>query len=99
MSLRFRLSLAIFRIHVMRSACAFSRWRACVRKYKPMGQKVYACARVYYSTVFSQIHMLCDEFFSKTIEVHCACIHYHSHTYIRHRDIASLLPRHTSVNA
>ena len=35
--------------------------------------------------------MLCDE----TIEVHCACIHYHSHTYIRHRDIASLLLRHT----
>ena len=31
-------------------------------------------------------------FFLKTIEVHCACIHYHSHTYIRHRDIASLLP-------
>ena len=39
--------------------------------------------------------MLCDEFFSKN---YCACIHYHSHTYIRHRDIASLLPRHTSVN-
>ena len=38
--------------------------------------------------------MLCDE----TIEVHCAGIYYHSHTYIRHRDIASLLPRHTSVN-
>ena len=31
-------------------------------------------------------------FFQKTTEVHYACIHYHSHTYIRHRDIASLLP-------
>ena len=31
------------------------------------------------------------------IEVHCACIHYHSHTYIRHRDIASLLLRHMSM--
>ena len=37
-------------------------------------------------------------FFLKTVEVHCACIHYHSHTYIRHRDIASLRPRHTSKN-
>ena len=59
---------------------------------------VNACARVYYS-VFSQIHIYAFVMnFFLFFEVHCACIHYHSHTYIRHKDIASLLPRHTSVN-
>ena len=64
-----------------------------VYMYIVSGQNVYACARVYYSTVFSIIiiHTLCDDFFV------CACIHYHSYTYIRHRDKASKLLRHTSV--
>ena len=60
--LRFRLSLSNIPytspLHVMRSAC--------VRKYKPMGQKVYACARVY---------SLLTKLYDETIEVHCACIH------------------------
>ena len=45
-------------------------------------------------------HMHTNCYFSlKPIEVHCACIHYHSHTYIRHRDRASktyfLMPKYT----
>ena len=69
---------------------------------KTMGQKVYTCAHVWSARLLNSLlqivtsHMLCVDFF---LEVHCVYIHYHSHTYIRHRDIAPLLLRRTSVNA